>query len=224
MTALEQAPGAGQMQTRSFEWTVHEGGESRREAIQREAELIAALQRGSRAAFEVVARAYQSRVYSHCLRMTGDEYQSYDLAQEVFLRVFRNIGRYEHKFAFYTWIYRITANCCIDYLRKRKREPTDMRAAHGDAAEGPTMEWPLELPDEQFCPQAAALNGELRTVISEAIEGLPEKLRMVVVLRDVEGHSYEEIGDILECSGGTVKSRLFRARSQLRETLSAYVL
>jgi RNA polymerase sigma-70 factor (ECF subfamily) len=184
---------------------------------------IAALKQGDTNAFQSLVLKYERQVYNHCLRMVYDEEESYDLTQEIFLRVYRNIANYQHNFSFYTWLYRITVNCCIDYLRKRKRQPASVslsQPGNGENPHEPGRE--QDYPDETYVPDKAALNQELNQTLNRALGQLSPKLREIIVLKEVEGLSYEEIADILGCSRGTVKSRLFRARERLKELLGPY--
>jgi len=184
---------------------------------------IAALKLGDTDAFQSLVLKYERQVYNHCLRMVYDEEESYDLTQEIFLRVYRNIGNYQHNFSFYTWLYRITVNCCIDYLRKRKRQPACVSLSQpglGDGQREPARD--QDYPDETYVPDKAALNQELNSVLNRALARLSPKLREIIVLKEIEGLSYEEIADILGCSRGTVKSRLFRARERLKDLLGPY--
>ncbi|HUJ74442.1 MAG TPA: sigma-70 family RNA polymerase sigma factor [bacterium] len=193
------------------------------ESHQRDHELIAAFKGGDRAAFSELVLKYETRVYNHCLRMVNDEEESQDLTQEVFLKVYRNIRNYEHTYAFYTWLYRITVNCCIDYLRKKRRHAQEVSLtppADDDPGEAGREH---SIPDETFVPDKQYLNRELSSVLNQAIGQLSEKLRAIIVLKEIEGFSYEEIAEILNCSRGTVKSRLFRARERLKELLAPYV-
>ena len=190
---------------------------------QQDIELVQAVKKGDRSAFETLVEKYRHRVYHHCMRLIRDEEYSHDLTQEVLLRVYRNIDRYQHNYAFYTWVYRITANCCIDFLRRKKRQPADLAVTPMVGSHDFDENWQPELPDERFRPDDTVMQKELGEVIRCAIGRLPEKLGRVLMLRDVEGYSYDEIAQTLGCTGGTVKSRLFRARAQLRERLGPYL-
>ena len=192
-------------------------------AFRSDAELINAFKEGDQTAFQDLVLKYEQRVYNHCLRMVGDDVESYDLTQEVFIKVFRKIKNYEHAYSFYTWLYRITVNCCIDFLRKKKRTVQGISLTAANTTEGIEAGRDHDIPDQSFLPDAYLENLELSDVLKEAIGGLSEKLRVIVILKEVEGFSYEEIADILGCSRGTVKSRLFRARERLKEVLSGYV-
>ena len=186
-----------------------------------EAILIEAVKAGDSLAFETLVKRYGSRIHGHCLRLVHDEESSADLAQEVLLRIFRNIHRYQHNFAFYTWVYRITANCCIDYLRKRQRQINDLAAPLEDDRDSEWPEWESRIPSTLQGPEDAYAGMEMRQTIQETLNDLPHSLREVIVLRDVEGYSYQEIAGMLSCSTGTVKSRLFRARSRMKDRLGS---
>ena len=196
---------------------------ARRSTVPKDDVLIAAIKQGDELAFQQLVLKYEQRVYNHCLRMVNDEVESYDLTQEVFLRVFRKIRHYEHTYAFYTWLYRITVNCCIDFLRRKRRDVQSVSlSATGAGDDGPAGR-EQDIADTTFVPDTALLNQELDEVLAAAIGQLSEKLRAIIILKEVEGFSYEEIADVLGCSRGTVKSRLFRARERLKELLADYV-
>lgn len=181
--------------------------------------LIIAFKEGNSDAFQALVRRYEDRVFNLCLRMVNDEVESADLTQEVFLKVYRSIGNYQHNHAFYTWVYRIAVNACIDCLRKRKRHAHTISlciAGREDQGDGGRE---LDIPDASGIPDALLEQAQLRDKMMEAIGQLSEKLRTIILLKEVEGFTYEEISDVLECSRGTVKSRLFRARERLREIL-----
>ncbi|MCH8842228.1 MAG: sigma-70 family RNA polymerase sigma factor [SAR324 cluster bacterium] len=189
---------------------------------QKDRELITSMKDGDQSAFPQLVSKYQRQVYNHCQRMVNDEEESYDLTQEVFLRVFRNIKNYQHNYSFYTWLYRITVNCCIDYLRKKKRKPATVSLSQGYRNDRNEPGRDQDYPDTKFVPDKTALNRELNQVLNDAIGKLSEKLRVIIVLKEIEGFSYDEIAEILVCSRGTVKSRLFRARERLKELLGPY--
>jgi RNA polymerase sigma-70 factor (ECF subfamily) len=186
-----------------------------------EAILIEAVKAGDALAFETLVKRYGSRIHGHCLRLVHDEESSADLSQEVLLRIFRNIHRYQHNFAFYTWVYRITTNCCIDYLRKRQRQINDLAAPLEDDRDSEWPEWESRIPSTLRGPEDVYAGMEMRQTIQGTLNDLPPSLREVIVLRDVEGYSYQEIAGMLTCSTGTVKSRLFRARSRMKDRLGS---
>lgn len=184
--------------------------------------MITAFKEGDQNAFQELVQKYEQRVYNHCMRMVNDEVESYDLTQEVFLKVFRKIQNYQHTYSFYTWLYRITVNCCIDYLRRKKRMVNSISLSHNYGETGSEPGREQDIPDNTFVPDTHAENAELSEVLKGAIGQLSEKLRAIVVLKEIEGFSYEEIAEVLGCSRGTVKSRLFRAREKLKELLTEY--
>jgi len=193
------------------------------ESHARDHELVAAFKGGDTSAFEQLWRKYEQRIYNHCLRMVGDEEEGHDLTQEVSIKVFRKIKNYEHTYAFYTWLYRITVNCCIDYLRKKRRHAQEVSLTPGSDEESQDQPREYSIPDESMIPDKTLLNLELSEAIDRALLQLSVKLREIFVLKEVGGFSYDEIADILSCSRGTVKSRLFRARERLQELLEPYV-
>lgn len=186
-------------------------------------DLITAHKAGDRLAFQDLVRKYENRVYNHCQRMVNDEEESADLTQEVFLKVYRNINNYEHTYSFYTWLYRITVNCCIDFMRKKRRQLSSVSLSQGNADDSGSAGREQEIPDEKFGPEIRMQNIELSDVLSSAIGQLSEKLRSIIILKEIEGFSYEEIAEILNCSRGTVKSRLFRARERLKDILAPFM-
>lgn len=185
--------------------------------------LIVAVKEGDPDAFPKLVLKYQRQVYNHCLRMVNDEEESYDLTQEVFLKVFRKIKNYEHTYSFYTWLYRITVNCCIDYLRRKKRQVQSVSLSANPDNDGSQSGRDQDIPDSTYIPDVAFANKELDEVLRQANNQLSERLRSIILLKEIEGFSYEEIAEILGCSKGTVKSRLFRARERLKEILADYI-
>jgi RNA polymerase sigma-70 factor, ECF subfamily len=170
---------------------------------------------------ELVAR-YRNQITSYIYRILGDYDTAVDLAQETFIRVYRAAGRYQTTHAFSTYIYRIATNLAISELRKRKRRRLVSLTGLLTGSEG---EEPIDFnpPDEQPLQDVALVDAERRAVVKRAISTLPERYRAPLVLRDVEGKSYDEIAAILSTSEGTVKSRINRARNFLRDKMRNYV-
>lgn len=187
-------------------------------------EIISAIREGDTDTFRLLVEKYETRVYHHCLRIVGDREESTDLTQEVFLKVFRNIHKYEHAYAFYTWLYKITVNCCIDYLRNAKRKIKKVPLAQLDHWDQSESARDQEIPDEKFCPETELLTVELRGILNNAVSRLSENLRSTIILKEIEGFSYAEIAEISNCSIGTVKSRMHRAREELKVTLAPYLV
>ncbi|MEM1350124.1 MAG: sigma-70 family RNA polymerase sigma factor [Myxococcota bacterium] len=185
-------------------------------------ELVERARHGDRDAFRELVEKYQRKVYSICYGMLKDAESSLDVSQEVFIKVYRYLEKFNQKSSFYTWLYRITVNMCIDYIRKHskvQRVEYDDRLSH-DGAQG----------DEHILPSTLGLHPdkvygrkELREKMLEALETLSEKHRTILILREVEGLSYEEIADVLNISKGTVMSRLFHARRYFQDAIKEYV-
>lgn len=178
---------------------------------EREAEVIRAVLDGDTDAFEELVLAYQKNVYNLALRMTGNEEDAFDVSQDTFLRAYNSLAGFRGDCKFSVWLYRLTSNISIDYLRKRKRSKTESLTYSGDD----DTDEELDIPDDRFSPENVVEKAELRREVNEALSKLPEDYRRVLTLREIGGLSYEEIGQALELEPGTVKSRLFRARKKL---------
>jgi RNA polymerase sigma-70 factor, ECF subfamily len=172
-----------------------------------ESDLIERFKQGDPSAFETIARKHQDRVYNLCRYMLRDPRNAQDAAQDVFLKTYRALKDFRPGASLYTWIYRIAMNTCLDYRRKSRREEFSSEPLTGD------------LPSDEHSPHQLYESGEIRDSIQQALQKLPEKLRAAIVLREIEGLSYEEIAEVLHTSAGTVKSRIARAREQLRHLL-----
>jgi RNA polymerase sigma factor (sigma-70 family) len=182
-----------------------------------EGELLARSQQGNVAAFNQLVVAYQEMVYNVALRIMGDPEAAADATQDAFISAFRSIRSFRGG-VFKVWLLRIVTNACYDELRTRKRRPTesldaiDTPASYEESA-GAAIASPLESPEDY------ALRQDVRAQIQQGLLALPEDQRVVIVLSDVQGFSYEEIAAITNSSLGTVKSRLSRGRSRLRDYL-----
>ncbi|HXG41197.1 MAG TPA: sigma-70 family RNA polymerase sigma factor [Dehalococcoidia bacterium] len=159
-------------------------------------------------AFNAIVERYQALVYNVCLRMLGESAAAEDATQDTFIAAYRGLGRFRGG-SFRAWLLRIAANACYDELRRRRRRPLPLEAAASVAA------------PSQASPLQAYLEGELAQEIQRGLLRLPPDQRLAVVLRDVEGLSYEEIARAMGTSLGTVKSRIGRGRARLREHLTA---
>ena len=186
-------------------------------------DLVLACQRREQAAFEELVKRHQKTVYVLLYQLAPDWKDTSDLAQEVFIRVWRSITNLRNPNAFRSWLTQIVTNIFYDELRKRPRKlPTvsmDEPISDEDGNEGSTR----DIPDESLVPEEKALNKELSIVIRESMMKLPEQFRTAIVLREVEGLSYEEIAVITKTEMGTVKSRIARARTKLQEMLKPYL-
>jgi RNA polymerase sigma-70 factor (ECF subfamily) len=177
---------------------------------------------GDEDAFAELVSRYRNQITSYIYRMTNDYDGAVDLAQETFVRVYRAAGRYQTTHAFSTYIYRIATNLAISELRKRKRRRLVSLTGLLVGGEGEEAR-DFDAPDERPLQDTNLVDTETRRVVQKAISTLPEKYRAPLVLRDVEGKSYDEIAQILSTSEGTVKSRINRARNFLREKMRNYV-
>ncbi len=182
---------------------------------------IAALQAGEPQAFARFVDQYSTPVYRLALKMLGNPQDAEDVLQNTFLKVFENIRNFEGRASLSTWVYRIASNEALMLLRKRKHHPavdTDFEQMD-DSSES---FHPHLFVDWCCLPEDTLLNAEMRVYLDKAIQKLPEKLRIVFVLRDIEGLSIKETSQVLDISESAVKTRLLRARMKLRETLSVY--
>ena len=180
-------------------------------------ELIAAILEGSEPAFGALIDRYKDRVFRLLGRYCRDAVECEDLAQEVFLKVFRKLDTFQHESAFFTWLYRITVNAATDYLSRASRRR--LRLVEEDAVldEGARLHGGMDV--EGQSPAAPLLRDELARVTRQIVDKLPEKYRTILVLREFEDLSYNEIAEVLQCNLGTVESRLFRARQRFKEQL-----
>ena len=178
---------------------------------------------GDEAAFTELVRRYRHQITNYVYRIINDYETAVDLSQETFLRVYQAAERYQSSYAFSTYIYRIATNLAISELRRRKRRRlvslTGFFQRHDQSGEAREF----DPPDAQPLPDATLVADERRRAVARAIATLPDKYRAPLVLRDVEGRSYEEIAQILAMSEGTVKSRINRARNFLRDKLQAHL-
>jgi RNA polymerase sigma-70 factor (ECF subfamily) len=184
-------------------------------------ELLVAIRDGDEAAFQEIVRRYRNPITNFIYRMLDDYDRSVELAQETFIRVYTSASRYQANYSFSTYIYRIATNLAISELRKRKRRKFVSLFSPYTSDDGDAVE--MDPPDQGVLQDEALIEDERRRAVARAIRSLPEKYRAAVVLRDVEGLSYDRIAEVMNLSEGTVKSRINRARNLLKEKLSAYV-
>ncbi len=184
--------------------------------------LLEATRIGDEDAFAELVGRYRNPITSYIYRMTNDYDGAVDLAQETFVRVYRAAERYQTNYAFSTYIYRIATNLAISELRKRKRRKLVSLTGFFQTKDGAEPQ-EFNPPDLKPLPDSELVDTERRNAVQRAISTLPDKYRAPLILRDVEGKSYEEISRILETSEGTVKSRISRARGFLREKMRAYL-
>jgi RNA polymerase sigma-70 factor (ECF subfamily) len=176
-----------------------------------ETELIERAKAGDTKAFGILVERYQRRVVGVAMAVVHDQEDALELAQESFVRAFENIGKFESRSSFSTWLYRIAANIAIDFRRRERRHPT-MR---GEEAETEIQRLPSKLGDSFKETQRSEMGQRIR----DALGQLTPEHRAAILLREVEGLSYDEISELLQCPRGTVMSRLHYARNHLREIL-----
>lgn len=180
-----------------------------------DAELVAAAGRGDQAAFGALVERYQAMAYSLAYRMTGCAEDAEDLTQEAFLNAWRGLARFQGQSSFSTWLYRLTANACIDFLRREKRRASLSMTLDGEEDD----DRQTEVPDERWSPERELEKNEARAALDRGLAALSPDHRAVLLLREVQGLSYAEIAQALELEEGTVKSRIARARLALRDLL-----
>src|SRR5438874_2890311 len=179
--------------------------------------LMGLVSRGDMRAFEEIIERHQRLVAGTVARMLGSNSDVEDIAQQVFIRVWKSAGRYVPRAKFTTWLLKITRNLVFNELRRSKRRP------HVPLQSEPGAEDPPLKDETNLAPDASLLESELQRTIEEAILQLPESQRMALVLRRYEQLSYEQIAEVLDLSVPAVKSVLFRARTELRSRLSKYL-
>lgn len=173
--------------------------------------LIAQVQNGDSASFEKLVLENQTKVYNLALRMVGSEQDAYDMSQEAFIKAYNSIALFRGDSRFSVWLYRLTTNVCLDFLR------SEGRRAHGSLTyiSEEEDEKELEIPDDRFSPETLMEKKELREAVNKGLMSLPKDYRAILLLREIDGLSYEEIAEALSLEEGTVKSRIFRARKRL---------
>ena len=181
--------------------------------------LVTRCQHGDVGAFEELVRRYEKRVYNLAYRMSGNPDDACELAQEAFLKVFNALDSFKGQSSFSTWLYRIAANACLDQLRSRGRHPVTSLDDPIVTNKGETIG--KQILDNAPRPDEVVERRELQAAVQGAIASLPEDYRIILVLRDLQDLSYQQIAEYLDLSLGTVKSRLNRARLALKDKLSS---
>ncbi len=182
-----------------------------------ESEYIRLSLEGDMTAFEQLVLLYENKILNYCYRMLGNRADAEDATQEVFVKLFRFLESYTGQSAFSTWLYKIASNVCLDYLRKHKRHRAETVSLHQKNDEGD--EFLLNVKADAPSPYETAQKKEAQRALAAALLKLGEEQRRVIVLRDVNGLSYEEIARITGLNEGTVKSRINRARQALKKLL-----
>jgi RNA polymerase sigma-70 factor (ECF subfamily) len=180
-------------------------------------QLVERVQRGDKHAFDLLVLKYQHKIVGLVSRYLWDQDEVLDVTQEAFIKAYRALPRFRGDSQFYTWLYRIAINTAKNYLVSRSRRPPDTDI---DVAEGEFHDNSAVLTDIEN-PENALATAQLEKVIYQAIDDLPDELKIAVTLREFEGLSYEEIAEVMECPVGTVRSRIFRARESIEKKIVA---
>lgn len=182
--------------------------------------LVERVKRGDKAAFDLLVIKYQSRIISLVSRFVRNHSDAQDVTQDAFIKAYRALPNFRGESAFYTWLYRIAVNTAKNYLAlQASRRTTDMDA---DISELEQIDGSDTLKDVAT-PEHLLLTGEIQETVIKAIEGLPEDLRTAITLRELDGLSYEEIAEAMDCPIGTVRSRIFRAREAIDKLLEPLI-
>ncbi len=179
--------------------------------------LVQRAQAGEKGAFDALVLKYQHKVVKLVGRYVRDPTEAEDVAQDAFIKAYRALPRFRGDSAFYTWLYRIAINTAKNAVAARIRNPVDFDYDHGDDESSGGLEARMS---DTAPPEALAMTEEIRNTVNAAIAALPEDLRTAIVLRELEGMSYEEIAEAMACPVGTVRSRIFRAREAIDARLS----
>ena len=184
---------------------------------EQELAIVHRVQRGDVNAFEELVAAYEKNVYNLALRMVGNPQDAEDMAQEAFIKAYHSLDGFRGDSRFSVWLYRIVSNVCLDFLRKQSRRPAFSLSMEDDDGE----DVQLDVPDVSLSPETLLEKKLTREAVRRGLAQLPEDARQILLLREIQGMSYEEIADTLDLEAGTVKSRIFRARKKLCAILLA---
>ena len=177
-------------------------------------DIVAQCRSGDREAFAKLVQKYQSRVLTLATRILDNRSEAEDVAQDIFVKVFQSLHEFRGASRFSTWLYRITVNHCLNYIRRRTRQQQTLVAAEPE-------DWMQEFPTSN--PHRTLEQKERWVLVQAKLQALSPEYRTILLLRDFEGLSYEEIADVLQLESGTVKSRLHRARTELKALLEPYL-
>ena len=182
-----------------------------------DAQLVKRVQQGDKRAFDLLVVKYQHKIVNLVSRYVRDTDEALDVAQEAFIKAYRALPRFRGDSAFYTWLYRISVNTAKNYLVAAKRRPMDYDL---DLQDPEQYDMHARLKTEDT-PEAVVLKDEMQQQINRSIAALPEDLRTAIILREIDGMSYEEIAQTMECPVGTVRSRIFRAREAISKGIAS---
>ena len=185
-----------------------------------DAELVARVQRGDKQAFDLLVLKYQRKIMRLLSRMIRDPGEIEDVAQEAFIKAYRALPQFRGESAFYTWLYRIAINTARNWLAQNNRRPSTPSAQENE--EGETFDATDNLTDSSN-PESEMASRQIADTVNKAINDLPEELRNAIVMREIDGMSYEDIAESMNCPIGTVRSRIFRAREAIATRLRPLV-
>jgi RNA polymerase sigma-70 factor (ECF subfamily) len=181
-----------------------------------DSELVRKVQEGQRSAFDVLVRRYQHKVYNLVLRYIRDAMEAEDVTQEALIKAFRALPGFRGESAFYTWLYRIAINTAKNRLSAAKRKKLERLPEDDEGADMAFIDSKLR---DEASPERVLLSEEIQQTVDSAMQDLPEELRTAIVMRELDGLSYEEIAQAMACPVGTVRSRIFRAREAIDKRL-----
>ena len=177
--------------------------------------LVKRVQKGDKGAFDLLVLKYQHKIVNLVMRYVRDPELALDITQEAFIKAYRALPRFRGDSAFYTWMYRIAVNTAKNHLAAQRRRPRDVELDLQDPEQS-VLHAKLK---ETDTPEGVSLSNELKETVERAIAALPEDLRTAIILRELEGMSYEDIAQTMECPVGTVRSRIFRARDAIAKKI-----
>jgi RNA polymerase sigma-70 factor (ECF subfamily) len=184
-----------------------------------DAQLVRRVQKGDKGAFDLLVLKYQHKIVNLVMRYVRDPDLALDITQEAFIKAYRALPRFRGDSAFYTWLYRIAVNTAKNHLASVRRRPMDVEL---DLQDPEQFDLHAKL-KETDTPESVTMSHELHATVAKAIEALPEDLRTAIVLRELDGMSYEEIAQTMDCPVGTVRSRIFRARDAIGKKIDHLV-
>ncbi len=182
-------------------------------------ELVKRVQKGEKGAFDLLVLKYEHKIVNLVMRYVRDHETALDISQEAFIKAYRALPRFRGDSAFYTWLYRIAVNTAKNHLASQRRRPMDVELD----LQGPEQYNLHASLKETDTPEAISLSKELQEILERAIHALPEDLRTAIILRELDGMSYEEIAETMDCPVGTVRSRIFRARDAIGKKIGTLI-
>jgi RNA polymerase sigma-70 factor (ECF subfamily) len=184
-----------------------------------DAQLVKRVQKGDKGAFDLLVLKYQHKIVNLVMRYVRDQELALDITQEAFIKAYRALPRFRGDSAFYTWMYRIAVNTAKNHLAAQRRRPMDVEL---DLQDPEQFDLHAKL-KETDTPEGVTISNELKETVERAIAALPDDLRTAIVLRELDGMSYEEIAQTMECPVGTVRSRIFRARDAISKKVGGLI-